>query len=86
MISVWTTSLEFAQGHLGSHRKVNVVQRFDPLFKHNNRTETLAPTGSSVFGWYLGDVNTCGISKQEQVSVPGHLIAAPHLKFVSSVK
>lgn len=35
---------------------------------------------------YLGDINTCGISKQEQVSFPDHLITASHLKSVMSVK
>lgn len=63
-----------------------VAQRYDPPFDHNNPTETLVPNSCAVFGCYLEDVNTCGISKQEQVSIPDHLITAPNLKFVSSVK
>lgn len=75
------------EGHVSSHGQLNVIQGRDLPFEQSNHTvRLLDPSSHSVFGWYLGDVNTCGISKQEQVSIPDHLITAPHLKFVSSVK
>lgn len=38
------------QGHLSSHRQLDVVQRWDPPLDHNNHTEMLATSSCNVFG------------------------------------
>lgn len=73
--------------HSRTHKHLCTAELSSPSLKVTPTTPHLKCNCCNVWvHFWGGNVNTCGISKQERVSTPDRLITAPHLKFVSSVK
>lgn len=73
--------------HSRTHKHLCTAELSSPNFGSNPPAPRLKCNCCDVWvHFWGGNVNTCGISKQERVSAPDRLITAPHLKFVSSVK